>query len=72
MRPSCTPFGVRLAGQSQYLALYNRRGADIHDLEWAADAAEREHGDRWREVSNGQEGISRDEWLESKSRKETT
>ena len=71
MRPSYTPFFVRLVGQSHTLSLYDERGRDIHDLDTAAAEAERRFGQDWREVGNGQQGISRDEWLESKSRKDT-
>jgi hypothetical protein len=71
MPPSYTPFSVRLVGQFYTLGLYDEHGRYIHDLDTAAAEAERQFGPDWREVGNGQQGISRDEWLELKSRKDT-
>ena len=66
MRPSFTPFSVWLKGSFYALSLYDKRGCDIHDLDTAAAEAERQFGKEWREVGNGEEGTSRDEWLDSR------
>jgi hypothetical protein len=66
MRPSFTPFSVWLKGDFFAHGLYDERGCYIYDRDVAATEAERQFGDGWREVGNGQEGISRDEWLASR------
>jgi hypothetical protein len=64
MRPTFTPFSVWLRGSFYALSFYDEQGRDIHDLDRAAEEAERQFGQDWREVSNGQEGTPRDEWIE--------
>jgi hypothetical protein len=44
-------------------ALLDDKGAEQYDLHSAAQLAEDMYGDDWREVANGEDGISREEWL---------
>lgn len=56
------PFNVRIQGAFYHNHLYGERGEEIFDLDAACAAADRQFPD-WVEVFNGQEGVTREEWL---------
>jgi len=61
-------FMVKMKDSMHAYELYDDKGANVYDLDKAAEAAEAVHEDDWKEVYNGREGISRDEWLEKQKR----
>lgn len=58
------PFQVRFRGTFYAYGLYSREGKQYFTLKEAAQAAEEQYGEDWREVYNGQEAISREEMLQ--------
>lgn len=55
-------FMIRFAGDFYSHTMYDAKGAEVFDLEQAAQVAEEIYGDNWTEVYNGEEAISRDDW----------
>lgn len=58
-----TPFIVTLKGSMHSVKLYDKEGKEVFDMNGAAELAEELHGEDWKEVFNGKEGIGRSEWL---------
>jgi hypothetical protein len=54
---------VELVGYFYTLELYDSEGAEIYNLDDAAEAAELQYGADWACVYNGNEGVDRDSWL---------
>lgn len=55
------PFKVTFVGSFYSSELYDRHGKEVFTLDDAIQTAEELYGEDWKEVFNGQEGISRDE-----------
>jgi hypothetical protein len=56
-------FSVELVGYFYSLELYDCRGSEVFELEEAVAVAEKEYGNKWQSVFNGNEGISREDWM---------
>lgn len=57
-------FRVCLVSTFYSMELYDERGDEVYDLGDACRVAEELYGESWKEVYNGQFGLSRDEWGE--------
>lgn len=58
-----TRFSVYFRNTFYAYSLLDSRGREQYDLQSAAQLAEDMYGEDWREVGNGEDGTSRDEWL---------
>jgi hypothetical protein len=54
-------FSIRMIGDFYSFPLYNESGGTVHDLETAIAEAERQYHNGWRELFNGDEGITNEE-----------
>lgn len=59
-------FEVRFVGGFFTYALLDEKGQEQYSLEDACTLAERMYGVDWKEVYNGETGISREEWRAQK------
>jgi len=62
------PFSVCLVGSFHSLEILDSRGREVYDMNEAIDVVESQYNDEWKEIYNGIEGISREEWLETNVR----
>lgn len=60
-------FSFRLTGSFHSGPLYDQAGREVFSLAQAIAVVEDIYSDEWEKVFNGDEGISRPEWLESKA-----
>lgn len=58
------PFRVEVIGSFYTFELYDSRGREVFNIHDAAEAAEDEYGSDWSCVYNGQEAMTRDEYME--------
>lgn len=56
-------FSVELVGAFYTSIFYDEKGRAITDLDTAASEAERQFGDGWACVFNGNISIAREDWL---------
>ena len=53
-------FSVELVGSFYTHKLYDEKGREVFNLQDACQAAEREYGDGWAIVYNGEQALTRD------------
>lgn len=61
------PFKVQLKGSTEFIELRNSKGREVYSLLFAAKAAERQFGENWAAVYNGEEGSTREDYLSCES-----
>jgi hypothetical protein len=65
-------FAVTLKGSFHSFSLYDGAGREVFDIEDATTVAEEQFGADWKEVGNGQEGISRAELVDEYALRQET